>query len=291
MVHFTGFKDNPSFPEEQPHSSFPEGSALDGRSCPQSPSLGRAGRLHQAPGPHSRDRQRTLAATSEAPPSHTRPSHERQSVAGHLRAAPYLRLSSVTIQLRDQTTFCGFPAIIWLARPTFLLALARRHNQPLISQFPLQPGSLHPRLSSTLARRVTGRRPTTPHTVVSLRSPGDQLSTSRPQQTQRLGRQVILAQPSASSRGSPSGGTTPHTVGVSFRRHNPGGLLQAAQLHILWGSPLGGTTPHTVVSLRFPGDQLSTSRPQQTKRPGGQVILAQPSASSRGSRSGVSSGH
>ena len=230
---FTGFKDNPSFPEEQPHSSFPEGSALDGRSCPQSPSLGRAGHLHQAPGPHSRDRQRTQASTSEAPPSHTRPSHERQSVAGHLRAAPYLRLSSLTIPLRDQTTLCGFPAIIWLARPTFLLALARRHNQPLIFQFPLQPGSLHPSLSSTLARRVTGRRQTTPHTVVSLRSPGDQLSTSRPQQTQRLGRQVILAQPSASSQGSPPGGTTPHTVGVSFRRHNPGGLLQAAQPHIL----------------------------------------------------------
>ena len=96
---------------------------------------------------------------------------------------------------------------------------------------------------------------------------------------------------SALSQGSPPGGTTPHTVGVSFRRHNPGGLLQAAQPHILWGSPLGGTTPHTVVSLRFPGDQLSTSRPQQTNRPGGQVILAQPSASSRGSRSSVLSGH
>ena len=112
--------------------------------------------------------------------------------------------------------------------------------------------------------------------MVSLRSPGDQLSTSRPQQTKRLGRQVILAQPSASSRGSPSGGTTPHTVGVSCTRHNPGGLLQAAQPHILWGSPSGGTTPHTVVSLRSPGNQLSTSRPQQTKRLGRQVILAQP---------------
>ena len=145
--------------------------------------------------------------------------------------------------------------------------------------------------------------------MVSLRFPGDQLSSSRPQQTKRLGRQVILAQPSASSRGSPSGGTTPHTVGVSFRRHNPGGLLQAAQPHTLWGSPSGGTTPgvsfrrhnptycggllqaaqpHTLWSVS--GSQLSTSRPQPTKRPGRQAILAQPSASSRGSRSGVSSG-
>ena len=47
----------------------------DRRSCSQRPSLGRAGRLDQAPGPHARDRKRIQAATSEAPPSHTRPSH------------------------------------------------------------------------------------------------------------------------------------------------------------------------------------------------------------------------
>ena len=120
---FTGFKDNPSFPEEQPHSSFPEGSALDGRSCPQSPSLGRAGRLHQAPGPHSRDRQRILAATSEAPPSHTRPSHERQSVAGHLRATPYLRLSSVTIPLKGPDHLLRVPRYYLVSKTYFLARL------------------------------------------------------------------------------------------------------------------------------------------------------------------------
>ena len=132
---FTGFKDNPSFPEEQPFSSFPKGSALDGRPYPPSPSLGRGRPRTLGPRAPLRDRQRTLAATSGAPPSHTRPSHERQTVAGHLRAAPYLRFSSVTIPLRDQTTLCGFPAIIWLARPHLLLALARRHNQPLMLKF------------------------------------------------------------------------------------------------------------------------------------------------------------
>ena len=46
---FTGFKDNPSSPLEQPHSSFPKGSALDGRPCPQSPSLGRGRPLALGP--------------------------------------------------------------------------------------------------------------------------------------------------------------------------------------------------------------------------------------------------
>ena len=148
---FTGFKDIPSFPEELPFFFLPQRLCL-GRTAlpPLAHHWAGAGRVHQAPGPHSRDRQRTLAATSGAPPSHTRPSHERQTVAGHLRAAPYLRLSSVTIPLRDQTTLCGFPAIIWLARPTLLLALARRHNQPLILQFfhfsqaPSSPASRRP---------------------------------------------------------------------------------------------------------------------------------------------------
>ena len=63
------------------------------------------------------------------------------------------RLTSGSVQVtshsRDQTNLCGFPANIWLARPTFLLALARRHNQPLIfnfhfSQAPSIPASHQP---------------------------------------------------------------------------------------------------------------------------------------------------
>ena len=37
---FTGFNDKTNFPEEQPHSSFPKGSALYRLSCPQSPVTG-----------------------------------------------------------------------------------------------------------------------------------------------------------------------------------------------------------------------------------------------------------
>ena len=152
MVHFYRVQRQPELPGRAafflPAPKAPPWT--DGPAPPLAHHWAGAGRVHQAPGPHSRDRQRTLAATSGAPPSHTRPSHERQTVACHLRAAPYLRLSSVTIPLRDQTTLCGFPAIIWLARPTLLLALARRHNQPLIlqifhfSQAPSSPASRRP---------------------------------------------------------------------------------------------------------------------------------------------------
>ena len=170
---FTGFKDNLSFPDEQPHSSFPKGSALDGRPCPQSPSLDRGRPL--ALGPSA-----PLKGQATNPSRHFRSSSQSHSTLTRTPVSEGLPQA----YLRDQTTLCGFPAIIWLARPTLLLALARRHNQPLIFQFPLQPGSLQPSLSSTLARRITGCRPTTPHTVVSLRSPGDRLRISRPQQTQ-----------------------------------------------------------------------------------------------------------
>ena len=81
-----------------------------------------------------------------------------------------------------------------ISRQAQVKAPGTTRSRPLVAAFTGQ-GNLDEAGHRTLSEA-------TPNTVVSLRSPGDQLSTSRPQQTKRLGRQVILAQPSASSRGS-----------------------------------------------------------------------------------------
>ena len=110
------------------------------------------------------------------------------------------RLTSGSVQVpqshsRDQTTFCGFPANIWLARPFSCSPRLGVTISPLFSlstSARLLPSQPLINLDEAGHRTLSD---TTPHTVVILRSPGDHLSTSRPQQIKRLGRQVILAQP------------------------------------------------------------------------------------------------
>ena len=96
----------------------------------------------------------------------------------------------------------GPPLIILVGKTSFLLALARRHNLPLIFTFPLQPGStMSQPLVAALTRQVTGRSPTQPQNCGQspvFRRPAKHLQTTA---DFRLGRQVTLAQPSASSQG------------------------------------------------------------------------------------------
>ena len=98
----------------------------------------------------------------------------------------------------------GPPLIILVGKTSFLLALARRHNLPLIFTFPLQPGStMSQPLVIALTRQVTGLSPTQPQNCGQspvCRRPAKHLQTTA---DFRLGRQVTLAQPAV--RGTVSG--------------------------------------------------------------------------------------
>ena len=142
----------------------------------------------------------------------------------------------------------GPPLIILVSKTSFLLALARRHNLPLIFTFPLQPGSTTSQsqpLIATLTGQVTGRSPTQPQDCGQppvFRRPAKHLQTTA---DFRLGRQVTLAQPSASSQGyrlrranqssSPGQGPRHHQVAASRSSlHRTGHRLCADATLKLW---------------------------------------------------------
>ena len=140
------------------------------------------------------------------------------------------------------------PLFILVSKTSFLLALARRHNLPLIFTFPLQPGyttSQSQPLIAALTGQVTGRSPTQPQGCGQspvFRRPAKHLQTTA---DFRLGRQVTLAQPSASSQGyrlrradqssSPGQGPRLHQVTASRSRLHRTGHRSCADTTLkLW---------------------------------------------------------